>query len=474
MFDSFFKSLVIVWMPFFYGAATRLPFIYYVIHLDMYFGLSWVSIGLCVAAYQGARVVTSALSIYIPRISHFLGTCLGLAGYITVLLCNKDSIRPFVIGTAIVGFSETLSSMQKYAKEIYKNDPDRKKGQMMLKYQYASVMIGVVFAFSIGGFVYQKYKINGVAVYGIIVEGGELLALLLFFVLDKKQEQPKCTDATTEFTDSTTEIKAVSPEPETKKEKQVSILSELTNTANTTYATSDIDPTWINWLICLSFGIEALTIGFNLSVGPIFILQTFDKETGIIGVLFAVGAASGSFVAIGVTCTSFGNKLMRRIALPPFDICFAMCGIGVGVLVAAIPNFPGHVVGLVLLMCFNDLGATLMTELQASITTASSYSILAPAGQVVRRSLNVVTALTGPVLYGIIPRLPYYVAGGITLAWTIMIFILFKIRTKQTITELSTKTGKRGSVIGRRWSFATSEIVNTMVPAGDQETIVNF
>lgn len=227
-------------------------------------------------------------------------------------------------------------------------------------------------------------------------------------------------------------------------------------------------------MICLSFGIEALTIGFNLSVGPIFILQTFDKETGIIGVLFAVGAASGSFVAIGVTCTSFGNKLMRRIALPPFDICFAMCGIGVGVLVTAIPNFPGHVVGLVLLMCFNDLGATLMTELQASITTASSYSILAPAGQVARRSLNVVTALTGPVLYGIIPRLPYYVAGGITLAWTIMIFILFKIRTKQTITELSTKTGKRESVIGRRWSFATSEIVNTMVPAGDQETIVNF
>ena len=455
LFDLLLKSLFALLL-------ISLLFLSLSYYRDMYFGLSWVNIGLCVAAYQGARVVTSALSLYIPRISHFLGTCLGLAGYITVLLCNKDSIRPFVIGTAIVGFSETLSSMQKYAKEIFKNDPDWTKGQMMLKYQYASVMIGVVFAFSIGGFVYQKYKINGVAVYGIIVEGGELLALILFFLLEKKHEQAKNTDATTE-------IEAASATTGTEKEEHqkrdleehahVSFRTSLAKTAHTTYATSDIGPTWINWLICLSFGIEALTIGFNLSVGPIFILQTFKKDTGIIGVLFAVGAASGSFVAIVVTCTSFGNKLMGRIALPPFDICFAMCGIGVGVLIAAIPNFPGHVVGLIILMCFNDLGAMLMTELQASITTASSYSTLAPAGQVVRRSLSVVTALTGPVLYGIIPRLPYYIAGGITLAWTIMIFVLFKIRTKQTVTELSTKTGLSKREIKSGWSFATREVI---------------
>lgn len=491
--NPWFNSLVIVWMPFFYGAATRLPFIYYVIHLDIHFDLSWLTIGLCVAAYQGARVVTSALSIYIPRLSHLLGTSLGLAGYITVYLCDKDSVRPFVIGTAIVGFSETLSSMQKYAKEIHKNDPDRKKGQLMLKYQYAAVMIGAVFAFSIGGFVYQEYKINGVAVYGIIMEGAGLLALLLFFALEKRMEQPppevddhimdpektgvlptmisrKKKEA--ETTTTTTEVVVGGGggssimECISEEKPADDSMFNLANTANTTYTTSDTQSTWINWLICASFGVEALTIGFNLSVGPIFILQTFGKDTGTIGILFAVGAASGSIVAIGVTCTSFGNKLMKRIAAPPFDICFAMCGIGVGVLVAAIPYFPGHVVGLILLMCFNDLGATLMTELQASITTASNYSLLAPAGQVVRRSLNVVTALTGPVLFGIIPALPYYVAGGITLAWTVMITILFKVRTQQTATELSGKTGKRVSYFGRQWSFATSEVVNSMTPAG--------
>ena len=65
-------------------------------------------------------------------------------------------------------------------------------------------------------------------------------------------------------------------------------------------------------------------------------------------------------------------------------------------------------------MCFNDLGATLMTELQASITTVSNFWVLGPLGQVVRRSLNVITAVSGPVLFGIYPRLPYIVAGAIT------------------------------------------------------------
>ena len=98
-----------------------------------------------------------------------------------------------------------------------------------------------------------------------------------------------------------------------------------------------------------------------------------------------------------------------------------MLGIGTGVLVAAIPSFPAHVAGVVLLMCFNDLGATLMTELQASISTTSNYSILGPLGQVVRRTLNCVTALTGPILFGAFPRLPYIVAGGVTLTWTALL-----------------------------------------------------
>ena len=38
-----------------------------------------------------------------------------------------------------------------------------------------------------------------------------------------------------------------------------------------------------------------------------------------------------------------------------------------GVFTAAVPIFVVHVIGMIFLMAFNDLGQTLMTELQASI-----------------------------------------------------------------------------------------------------------
>ena len=50
-----------------------------------------------------------------------------------------------------------------------------------------------------------------------------------------------------------------------------------------------------------------------------------------------------------------------------------------------------------------------------------SYSLVGPLGQVVRRSLNVITALTGPILFSVYPRLPYLVAGGVTLIWSVVL-----------------------------------------------------
>ena len=64
-----------------------------------------------------------------------------------------------------------------------------------------------------------------------------------------------------------------------------------------------------------------------------------------------------------------------------------------------------------------------MTELQASITTVSNNSVVGPFGQVIRRSLNVVTALIGPIFFGVFPRLPYLVAGGITMSWAVLLYV---------------------------------------------------
>jgi len=407
----------------------------------------WV--GIYVTFYQASRVVTSAFAIVCPKTSHFLGTAIGLAGFLTVYLCDNGLLTPFVVGTAVVGFSETMSSMQKYAKKMFQLEPDREMASRKLRYQYASVMLGVVFAFSIGGFVYQYYFINGVALFGVIIQSLGLTSFFLYLALtsslkslssaligngnEKKEEKNNNAVVSTKTEEEEKQQINIASSAASSNSTRSSIISFvnrirgslLTRTvieANSKFDTdTEIATTWINWIVCISFGIEALTIGYNLSIGPIFLLDEFNKQTSIIGIMFAVGAASGTFAAVSVTCTDLGKDVLKKIATSPFDVCFAMLGIGLGVLVAAVPSFPVHILGVVILMCFNDLGATLMTELQASISTTSNYSLLGPMGQVVRRTLNCVTALTGPILFGMYPRLPYIVAGTVTLVWTALL-----------------------------------------------------
>ena len=435
------ELLVVCIMPFLYGAATRLPFIYFVIHLVDNFKVDMLWVGIYVTFYQASRVVTSAFAIVCPKTSHFLGAAIGLAGFLTVYLCDNGLLTPFVVGTAVVGFSETMSSMQKYAKKMFQLEPDREMASRKLRYQYASVMLGVVFAFSIGGFVYQYYFINGVALFGVIIQSLGLASFFLYLVLtrtstlaligngNEKKNDNNAVVTKTEEEKQQINIASSSSSNSTRSSVisfinriRGTLLTRTVNEANSKFDTdTEIATTWINWIVCISFGIEALTIGYNLSIGPIFLLDEFNKQTSIIGIMFAVGAASGTFAAVSVTCTDLGKDVLKKIATSPFDICFAMLGIGIGVLVAAVPSFPVHVLGVVILMCFNDLGATLMTELQASISTTSNYSLLGPMGQVVRRTLNCVTALTGPILFGMYPRLPYIVAGMVTLVWTALL-----------------------------------------------------
>ena len=72
-----------------------------------------------------------------------------------------------------------------------------------------------------------------------------------------------------------------------------------------------------------------------------------------------------------------------------------------------------HVIGLILMMMFNDIAATWLIEVQGAVVTRSAYKTVVPLGQIVRRSINTISAATGPLLFGIMPRSPYY--GMLTL-----------------------------------------------------------
>ncbi len=130
--------LVVYYLPFFYGAITRLPFIYFVIHLRFHFNLSWEVIGFCVASYQAARVVASFASIFVPMISHFVGTGLGLVGSIFVLVKSNDDKLPFLLGTIAIGFSESLASSQMLLKNLSSINKDIDLIAHKIKVQYAA------------------------------------------------------------------------------------------------------------------------------------------------------------------------------------------------------------------------------------------------------------------------------------------------------------------------------------------------
>ena len=59
------------------------------------------------------------------------------------------------------------------------------------------------------------------------------------------------------------------------KPPQDKILDSLIVSSNSTYNTSDAPATWVNWLLCASFGIEALTL--DLETALTHIDELLDK-----------------------------------------------------------------------------------------------------------------------------------------------------------------------------------------------------
>jgi hypothetical protein len=453
-------------LPFFYGAITRLPFLYFVIHMRMAFDLDWLHIGFYVGSYQATRVATSVGAIFAPRIAHFFGTSIGLAGNIVVLLSNNNDKRPFIVGTILVGFSETFACMQTYTKSVF--DSDLTVLEHKLKVQYAAVMVGVTFAFGLGGFVYQTIGVNGVAMFGAVMSVFELLSLLGYFLLELQPFTSSMMFLADESTTSKTVMKNEdsingndSSQDDNVAKSSFSVRKGDEMVAALDYFLgSGMGANYLSYILCITFGMEAITIGFNLAISPIFITEQFGKDTAVIGIMLGCGAGFGTLVSILVTLTKKGRALSQSYLPSPYNLFICMGGISFSVLLASVPSFPVHIIGILLLMGFNDLGALILNEMQGTITTSRAYSAIGPMGQVVRRSCNVITAVTGPLLFSVLPQLPYIVAGVVTALWTLVLVIVIKHRMRSNRALLDTDDIPMASLQDfKQMSFARQEII---------------
>lgn len=464
--DKTQEWLTVYLQPFFYGAITRLPFIYFVIHMRFAFELDWNRIGVFVGCYQATRVVTSVASIFCPGVAHLVGTAVGLAGNVLVIVSASDNQTNVILGTILVGASETLAAMQTYVKRRYGSDLEAL--EVKLKVQYAAVMVGVTFAFSLGGFIYQTFGMDGVAWFGAIMSIAELVSLISYFILEAfRPETAMMPLYPTEDEGSESSI-----DVETALEAQHDPISRRLMDS---FSESGMGANYLSYALCFTFGMEAVTIGYNLAVSPVYITEIFQQNTTVVGILLASGAAFGTLTTITMALTKQGHSFMESFFPSPIGFLVAMLGISVSVCIAAVPVFPIHVMGLLFLMGFNDLAALLLNEMQGTITSSKAYSTLGPMGQVVRRSCNVVTAVTGPILFGILPQLPYIVAGSVTALWTIILawVILHRSKANQQIMSHSHIPESVSSFFNST-TFSRKEIIARQVKKGRVTTAVGI
>ena len=208
------------------------------------------------------------------------------------------------------------------------------------------------------------------------------------------------------------------------------------------FSRSDMKTNSISYLIAMTMGIETITVGFNLVIGPLFIMESFEAQTTLIGVLFAIGAGFGALVTILLTTTECCARNTEKCLPSPVNIYVSMGGLACAVIMAAFKPFWLHVVGLLMLMAFNDLAVTYLIQLQDIIATNTEYKTIGPLGQVIRRSLSVVSAVTGPLLYGVYPKLPYLIAGGTSLLWVFLLIGAFERRKCYIRSVMTTKLKK--------------------------------
>jgi hypothetical protein len=111
-------------------------------------------------------------------------------------------------------------------------------------------------------------------------------------------------------------------------------------------------------------------------------------------------------------------------------------------------------------------------HLIGTVTAKDAYLTVGPLGQVIRRSLNVVTAITGPILYSVYPQLPYLVAGVVTGLWTILLVVVISRRSSANYSIIRKAKGvqkgdeERKKKVQMKISFSRQEMIARLLKRG--------
>lgn len=173
-----------------------------------------------------------------------------------------------------------------------------------------------------------------------------------------------------------------------------------------------------------------LNCGVNQNIFPGIFLSTallsytarFPEQCDAaqVGLLLGIGEGAG-VVVIFVKSLFSGRKFkksksillgaLRAIISRPLNVPFVLFVASLSSMLFSIDNYIVAVTFQMTSSCVNDLAVTLMNELIGTSIPSEKFKYYQGIGQWLRRLGNMVTAILGPIFFGIDEKLPFLFFG---------------------------------------------------------------
>jgi hypothetical protein len=208
------------------------------------------------------------------------------------------------------------------------------------------------------------------------------------------------------------------------------------------------------YFVIVTQAVMAMCIGTFLATS-VLQYQTMGVGVWTTGTLLALGEAFGC-LALTTPSTSSSNdgsklanthqpgkrevEVVATLLGRPFHCVPALLASGIATAAFGVPVLMVAVTSQLCLSALNNFTVSLLNEVTASaVRNRADYLRLQSLGQLLRRCGNILTAVTGPILFGIAPWLPWAVYGGVVCLWALLLWVVLWRHARRINTEKGAK-----------------------------------
>ena len=114
--------------------------------------------------------------------------------------------------------------------------------------------------------------------------------------------------------------------------------------------------------------------------------------------------------------------------MEPWNFILFYFLLGLSALGIVLCDYYGSMLSLLILSSVNDFTNFNLVEFNGQINSNYAQKRVGPVAQIGRRLGICLTAVTGPILFAIMPKLPFICAGSFTVFWSLVLLICFTLR----------------------------------------------